>query len=682
MKRKPLLAVAAILLLVIIVYAPDALAQDQTQQRFDGVLNAFRDQSVRWQGVLISAARWLFFVLAGAQLVWTNGSLALKGGDASDFINQNTTKLLGIGIMYVFLVHSFDWSHALVKGFLQAGERAVLASAGGAAGAIDPASVFQNGMVVAGSLFSQMSVWSGLDNLSLVICALVMVVCFAFLAAFMSVVIVESYIVIGGSVLLLGFGGASWTADIAKRTMMYAVSVGAKLFVMQLIVGVAMGSVILWAQTYQQDSSTSTLALIGLVMLITVAAKMVPELVQGILSGTSVGNSGAMLATAAAAAAAAVAGTAALKPAAGGATGGGTGGGGAAAGGGGSSGAGNAQGANTGLFSQQGMHVARMAGHMVETGSGLNPNSALGPLSGANRPNPTEPEDAGQKPMPPSMGGGGDNAGSSASPGSLGGDGGIIRGAGVDASKSSGAAASAAQTRAPSDAASTRVKGNSPGGGASTESGGSAAGTVNADGASPRTTQTEVSGSGGDARSLDERSSEGANGTSGAASGNLAAAQLASGAPASPGDTSAFGGAAQTLDEHASTAGQNEGSAARSLDAAASEAPTTSASSGAASAAFSQGGASTAADRANEAADRAASSADRATSVKNTIGDAPSGDRMADAKRGAVAGFLAAGPGGAVIGAAAGAALSPQLDSLRQKATAQLAAAKARFGLT
>jgi hypothetical protein len=180
-----------------------------------------------------------------------------------------------------------------------------------------------------------------------------------------------------------------------------------------------------------------------------------------------------------------------------------------------------------------------MAGHMVETGSGLNPNSALGPLSGANRPNPTEPEDAGQKPMPPSMGGGGDNAGSSASPGSLGGDGGIIRGAGVDASKSSGAAASAAQTRAPSDAASTRVKGNSPGGGASTESGGSAAGTVNADGASPRTTQTEVSGSGGDARSLDERSSEGANGTSGAASGNLAAAQLASGAPASPGDTSA-----------------------------------------------------------------------------------------------------------------------------------------------
>jgi hypothetical protein len=54
---------------------------------------------------------------------------------------------------------------------------------------------------------------------------------------------------------------------------------------------------------------------------------------------------------------------------------------------------------------------------------------------------------------------------------------------------------------------------------------------------------------------------------------------------------------------------------------------------------------------------------------------------MADAKRGAVAGFWRRGQA-AVIGAAAGAARSPQLDSLRQKATAQLAAAKARFGLT
>ncbi|MCZ2135885.1 MAG: P-type conjugative transfer protein TrbL, partial [Burkholderiales bacterium] len=451
-----LVAVAAL----VAFYAPEAFAQDQTQQRFDGVLNAFRDQSIRWQGTLAMAAKYMFFALALIQFAWTNMRLALKGGDASDFIATNTVQVLGTGIMYVFLAHSFDWSHALVKGFLQAGERAVLASAGGAAGAIDPANVFQNGLAVAGSLFSQMSVWSGLDNLSLVICALVMVVCFAFLAAFMAVVIVESYIIIGGSVLLLGFGGSMWTADIAKRTMMYAVSVGAKLFVMQLIVGVAMGSVIQWAQTYQQDSSTSTLSLIGLVCLVTICAKMIPELVQGILSGVSVGGSSAMVATVAAAISAAGAGAAAAggggaagaAGAAGGAGGGGGGGAALGAAGSGAQGA-AAQSGSAGLLSGSAGHLARMGGHIVDAGSGLNPNAAFGPLSSAGRPGVgaanDDADDAGPKPAPPTMpspGSGSTNSssgGQSAAAAGSGGEGGVIRGAGAGTGASTQGASTA-----------------------------------------------------------------------------------------------------------------------------------------------------------------------------------------------------------------------------------------------
>ncbi|MBN8477329.1 MAG: P-type conjugative transfer protein TrbL, partial [Burkholderiales bacterium] len=274
-------------LVALVLVAPDVLAQDQTQQRYTGILQAFRDQSIRWQGVLSASARWLFFTLAIAQFAWVNMELALRGGDISDFIAENTRGILATGIMYVFLVHSFDWSTSLVMGFRQAGERAVIASAGaGAESTLDPAGVFQNGLIVAGSLFSQMGIWSGADNVSLVICALVLLVCFAFLAAFMALAIVESYIVIGASVLMLGFGGSRWTSDIAKRTLMYAVAVGAKLFTMQLIVGVAMGSVITWAQTYESDNSTSTLSLVGLVLLVTICAKMIPEIVQGILSGS------------------------------------------------------------------------------------------------------------------------------------------------------------------------------------------------------------------------------------------------------------------------------------------------------------------------------------------------------------------------------------------------------------
>lgn len=583
--RKHFLVLAAgIALAGVLVYAPEALAQDQTQQRFDGILDQFRDQSIRWQGVLTMSARWLFFTLAIMQFAWTNMSLALKGGDISDFISHNTKQILGIGIMYVFLVHAFAWSTALVMGFRQAGERAVIASAGaGAESTIDPAGIFQNGMIVAGSLFAQMSIWSGADNIALVICALVMIVCFAFLAAFMAVAIVESYIIIGGAVLFLGFGGSAWTGDIAKKAMMYAVSVGAKLFVMQLIVGVAMGSVITWAQTYENDSSTSTLSLIGLIILITIMAKMIPELVQGILSGVSVGGSSAMVATiAAATAAAATGGAAALGGGAAvaggaGAAGGAAGGGGAASGAAGAATTG-AQGASMygsasgGAFSEAAGHAARTAASDASSSSGqpLGPLGAVSRASDADTAASSAPAGAGASSTPYA------NT-TAAAP-----DGGSIRGAGEASGEAAGSASGAGGatagggTAAPAPGASGAAGAASAGpvpagaGGSSSRSSSSAAPaapgplqSVSSEAAAPKDAPAASSGQGGSPTSLDERSgaSSSSSGGSGGSSapagspapgGSPAGITLDDAAPTStPAGTSAQGGEPSSINERA-----------------------------------------------------------------------------------------------------------------------------------
>lgn len=649
--RKAIWLLVVCAVLVVLCWAPEVLAQDQTQPRFDGILNSFRDQSMRWQGVLAASARWLFFLLAAAWFAWSNMRLALKGGDLSDFISTNTQQILSIGIMYVFLVHSFDWSHALIKGFLQAGERAVLASAGGGAGAIDPAQIFQNGLVVSGSLFGQVSMWSGIDSVGLIICALVLICCFAFLAAFMSVVLVESYIIIGGSVLLLAFGGSGWTMDIARKTLMYAVSVGAKLFVLQLIVGVAMGSVIQWALTYQQDSSTSTLSLIGLVILITVCAKMIPELVQGILSGVSVGGTSAMVGTIAAAAAAAAAGGAAAASggAALGAAGGAAGAGGATAGA-----AGSAQSASTGLFAQSGSHLAKMGGAIVDTATGLNPSAAMGPLSAVGHAFLGDPD----KPSPP--------AGPSAGPGGAG-----SPGAAGDQGNAATSTSDAATNSAQSDGGTIRgagpgSAGTAPAGNAGTSAGAGAerrgdssvGATPNGGGSVGNTPQGPVqaapggAGSSGDSqsRSLDDRASPGRSNAGGDASSGagLAGDQLASrpGADTPAGRPSGTGGDAQSLDQRAEgQPASSTGDAEDSLSESSAAAPIADASSG--------------------NADPVSAEAVRRNA---TIG--------------AAVGFVAAGPAGAIAGGAAAAALTPQIETARRRAKTALDAAKARFGLT
>ena len=396
------------------LYAPDVLAQDDGQAKYTTVLNAFQTRAQYWQTTLTASASWLFFTLAILSFLWANVTLALKGGDISELVNVNVKEILRIGFMYGLLVHGYDWSRYIINSFRAAGGTATSSGPGGVPGGIDPANIFQNGVAVAGRLLEQGSSWNVLNNVGLLICALLLIVVFAFVAAFMAVAIVESYIVIGGAVLLLGFGGSTFTADIAKRTLMYCISVGAKLFVMQLIVGVAMGAVVDWATTYQQDNSTSMLSLIGLVLLVAILAKSIPETVQGLLSGTSFAGPGAMLSTVAASAAAVTAAGAAVGAA--GAAGGAAkaAGNGATATLGGSVGAGGGGGMAAmggSMFSAAAPHMARSATALLDAGSGVNMGGALASMSGSMRPD--APSTSGE-------GGGGDGGTISCEPASPG----------------------------------------------------------------------------------------------------------------------------------------------------------------------------------------------------------------------------------------------------------------------
>jgi type IV secretion system protein TrbL len=72
------------------------------------------------------------------------------------------------------------------------------------------------------------------------------VIAFAVIAAQLLVALVESFIVIGAGVLFLGFAGSRWTKFFTERYLSYVASIGVKLFVLYLIMGVGMGIAARW----------------------------------------------------------------------------------------------------------------------------------------------------------------------------------------------------------------------------------------------------------------------------------------------------------------------------------------------------------------------------------------------------------------------------------------------------
>lgn len=189
-------------------------------------------------------------------------------------------------------------------------------------------------------LTAGVSMFSPITSVVVAVSALIVLMCFTFIAALVFVTLVEAYVIINAAVLFMGFGGSQWTREYALAPIRYAVAVGAKLFVLTLIVGLIMQVSAEWSAAYTNDEA-SLMTLVGLSLVCAYLTKTIPELIGGMISGTSMGGGsaiGGMAAAGAAGAAAAVATVAtagAAAPAAGALGAAGTGGGAASAAGGG-----------------------------------------------------------------------------------------------------------------------------------------------------------------------------------------------------------------------------------------------------------------------------------------------------------------------------------------------------------
>jgi len=135
-------------------------------------------------------------------------------------------------------------------------------------------------------------------------------IAFALICAFLVLALVEMYIVVSASVLMMGFAGSQWTKDYALKTIQYAVSVGAKIFILQLIAGLGLTFIKEWATDFNVEDNVSLVGMIGCSVVLLALTKIVPDMLQGVINGSSIG-SGAALTSALRAVAAATAGAAA-----------------------------------------------------------------------------------------------------------------------------------------------------------------------------------------------------------------------------------------------------------------------------------------------------------------------------------------------------------------------------------
>lgn len=137
------------------------------------------------------------------------------------------------------------------------------------------------------------------EGLVLVFGGFIILICFVLIAALEVIALVESYIFMYGGIIFLGFGGSQFTSDIAKRYMMGLLSVGAKLFTIQLIIGTGQRLLHSWADLVIHTPGIMDLevifSIVGGAVLMLALAKSIPELAQTIANGACFGTPGTII---------------------------------------------------------------------------------------------------------------------------------------------------------------------------------------------------------------------------------------------------------------------------------------------------------------------------------------------------------------------------------------------------
>jgi type IV secretion system protein TrbL len=162
--------------------------------------------------------------------------------DAAHFLGRLIKHVLSGGFVYLMIVNAFTWMNAVLKSFSSIG-----ASVTGLP-ALNPQSVLKIGVNTAEIIFNSPGNASIMTNFEQAIvqsiAAFIVLLAFVITSAMLLLTLIESYLVIGGGVILLGLGANRFTAPAAEGYFGYVIRVGVRLlfFYLVLAVGAQMAS--------------------------------------------------------------------------------------------------------------------------------------------------------------------------------------------------------------------------------------------------------------------------------------------------------------------------------------------------------------------------------------------------------------------------------------------------------
>ena len=249
----------------------------------DSIILPYKQASHNIASSVLIYAKRLFWILAGIQFIGSSIKIALQNGDIQEWAAHLVRQIIFIGIYAWLMENSFDFSMTIIDSFRHAASY----------NSIRPSGVLDIGMMIVNVISSNSSIFHPFDSVLYAIACIVIIIAFAWISALVVVALCEMYILIGAGVLLMGFGGSEWTRDFANKNLMMSMSIGAKLFIMEILINIGFEVMQQWANVdYSSNYSNLWQVIAGSVVFVLLTMHL-PNMAQQFISGAATGSTAA-----------------------------------------------------------------------------------------------------------------------------------------------------------------------------------------------------------------------------------------------------------------------------------------------------------------------------------------------------------------------------------------------------
>ena len=254
----------------------------------ENVLDAFMNQAASWSAVITDRASWLFWCLVAISMIFTFGFMALRQADIGEFFAEFIRFTVFVGFYWWLLINGPDMASDIIEGLQQIGGKA-----SGLGEGFVPGNVMDMGFEIFFRILDNSSAWQLAESIFAFFLGLIIIVMMCLIAANMIVLLCSSWILLYAGVLFLGFGGSKWTSDIAINYFKTVLGLAASIMTMVLIIGIGNSILDDYYTSLSEGIHLKELAVVAIAAIILfLLVDKVPQMVAGIINGSSISGPG------------------------------------------------------------------------------------------------------------------------------------------------------------------------------------------------------------------------------------------------------------------------------------------------------------------------------------------------------------------------------------------------------